>query len=157
MTAPTRTSVTVEVQIAVPVEHAFAVFTENFDAVKPHEHNMLDVPIEKTELQPWAGGTIRDIGIDGSVCTWARVLEVDPPHRILFTWDISPEWKLETDLAQTSEVEVRFAGDGRGGTLVTLEHRHLDRHRPGWESFLRLEGGDGWGLYLTRLKQAAER
>ena len=35
------TSVRTEVVVDVPIERAFAVFTEDFDSIKPREHNML--------------------------------------------------------------------------------------------------------------------
>jgi len=38
----------------------------------------------------------------------ARILAYDPPERVVFSWDISPRWTIETDQAQASEVEVRF-------------------------------------------------
>ena len=72
---------------------------------------------------------------DGSECRWARVLVYDPPDRVVFSWDISPQWQLETDQAQASEVEVPFIAEYPNRTRVELEHRHLDRHGPGWEAY----------------------
>jgi hypothetical protein len=43
--AVTETSLRRDIEVAVPVERAFAVFTEQFDRVKPREHNMLAVPV----------------------------------------------------------------------------------------------------------------
>ena len=105
---PQTTAVTTETVVEVPIERAFRVFTEDFDRIKPRDHNLLDVEIEKTVFETHVGGNIYDRGVDGSECRWARVLAFEPPHRLLFSWDISPQWQLETDPAHTSEVEVRF-------------------------------------------------
>lgn len=156
-TSQGRTRLQVDIAVDVPVEHAFRVFTEHFDQIKPREHNLLAVPIERTVLEPRAGGTIYDIGIDGSTCTWARVLVHEPPHRLVISWDISPRWQVETDPSRTSEVEIRFVAESPERTKVTLEHRHLDRHGEGWEGFTSLDAGDGWPLYLERYRAVAER
>ncbi|MFC7493830.1 MULTISPECIES: SRPBCC family protein [unclassified Nocardioides] len=146
-----RTVVNRQVVVNGTPERAFAVFTERFDAVKPPDHNLLGSPIVSTTFEPRVGGRIVDRGEDGSECAWARVLVFEPPHRLVFSWDIGPTWQLETDLDNTSEVEVRFVADGPDRTRVELEHRHLDRHGPGW---LSLRDGvadeDGWPLYLAR-------
>jgi hypothetical protein len=76
-------------------------------------------------------GCITDRATDGSECRWARILAYDPPDRVVFSWDISPRWTIETDPEQTSEVEVRFYAETPARTRVELEHRHIDRHRPG--------------------------
>ena len=92
-----------------------------------------------------------DRAADGRECRWARILAYDPPDRVVFSWDISPRWRIETDQAQTSEVEVRFYAESPGRTRVELEHRHLDRHGPGWEAVIdSVDGPEGWPLYLDR-------
>jgi uncharacterized protein YndB with AHSA1/START domain len=156
-TSRDRTRLQVDIAVDVPVDHAFRVFTEHFDQIKPREHNLLTVPIERTVLEPRAGGTIYDVGGDGSTCTWARVLVHEPPHRLVISWDISPRWQVETDPSRTSEVEIRFVAETPERTKVTLEHRHLDRHGEGWESFTSLDAGDGWPLYLERYRAIAEQ
>lgn len=152
-----RTSLRVETTVDVPVEHAFRVFTERFDAIKPRDHNLLAVPIERTVLEPRIGGTIYDVGSDGSTCVWARILAYEPPHRLVFSWDISPRWRLETDPARASEVEIRFVAEAPERTLVVLDHRHLDRHGEGWQQFTGLDTGNGWPLYLARYREVAAR
>ncbi|STZ72782.1 activator of Hsp90 ATPase 1 family protein [Mycolicibacterium fortuitum] len=144
---PIRKSVVVD----APVERAFSVFVERFDAIKPREHNLLSVPIAQTVFQPRVGGKIYDVGTDGSRCEWARVLVYEPPSRIVFSWDIGPTWHLESDPARTSEVEVRFIAEDDGRTRVELEHRHLERHGDGWRSVADgVDGDAGWPLYLSR-------
>ena len=152
-----RTTVNVDITVDVPVEHAFRVFTERFDEIKPREHNLLPVPIQRTVLEAEPGGTIYDVGVDGSTCAWARVLAFEPPHRLLISWDISPNWQVETDPTRTSEVEIRFISETPERTQVLLEHRHLDRHGAGWESFTGLDGDSGWPLYLARYRDLTEQ
>ena len=155
-TTSQETSVRHEVTVDVPVEHAFRVFTEDFDKIKPREHNLLAVDIEETVLEPRVGGSVYDRGVDGSVCRWARVLAFEPPHRLVISWDISPRWELETDPSRSSEVEVTFTAAGDESTVVRLEHRHFERHGEGWESVRDgVAADEGWPLYLERFKQAA--
>ena len=83
---------------------------------------MLGVEIAETVFEPRVGGYLYDRGVDGSECRWARVLAYEPPDRVVISWDISPQWRLETDLEKTSEVEVRFhpeAPERRGSRSST--------------------------------------
>jgi uncharacterized protein YndB with AHSA1/START domain len=134
-------------------ERAFAAFTERMGDIKPKDHNLLSAPIVETVFEPRVGGHIYDRAEDGSECRWARVLAFEPPHRVVFSWDIGPTWELEQDPGNASEVEVRFLADGSGRTRVELEHRHLDRHGPGWPAIhAGVDSDRGWPLYLQRLE-----
>jgi uncharacterized protein YndB with AHSA1/START domain len=140
-----------EIVVAAPVERAFTMFVERLGDFKPPEHNLLGAPIATTVFEARVGGTIYDVAEDGSECRWARVLAYEPPHRVVFSWDIGPTWQLESDTANASEVEVSFVSEAPDRTRVELEHRHLDRHGPGWESLADGVGHDqGWPLYLAR-------
>ncbi len=140
-----------EVVVEASLDQAFAAFTERFGDFKPPEHNLLGVPIAETVFEPRVGGHIYDRGEDGSECRWARVLAYDPPERVVFSWDISPQWQLESEPENASEVEVRFVPETPQRTRVELEHRHIDRHGPGWPAVSDGVGGEaGWPLYLAR-------
>ena len=140
-----------QIIVNAPLERAFTVFTERFGDFKPPEHNLLSAPLAETVFEPKVGGHIYDRAVDGTECHWARVLAFDPPDRVVFSWDISPRWQLETEPDNTSEVEVRFIAETPQRTRVELEHRHLDRHGPGWESVRDgVAGDEGWPLYLDR-------
>lgn len=140
-----------EIVVHAPIDKAFSVFTERFGDFKPPEHNLLRVPIAETVFEPRIGGNIVDRGEDGSECRWARILAYDPPHRVVFSWDIGPTWQVESDPELTSEVEVTFTAETPDRTRVALEHRHIDRHGPGWESVRDgIANDQGWPLYLDR-------
>jgi uncharacterized protein YndB with AHSA1/START domain len=148
---PAVTTVRHAVVVDAPIDTAFRVFTEDLGRFKPPEHNLLGAEIAETVFEPYAGGHLYDRGVDGSVCRWARVLAYEPPERVVFSWDIAPNWQIETDPARTSEVEVRFVAEGGDRTRVELEHRHLDRHGEGWEAVRDgIDSGEGWPLYLAR-------
>jgi uncharacterized protein YndB with AHSA1/START domain len=151
MTQAADTVVRKDIVVEAPVERAFSVFTGRFGDFKPREHNLLGAPITETTFEPRVGGHIYDRAEDGSECRWARILAYEPPTRVVFSWDIGPTWQIETDLANTSEVEVRFIAEGPDRTRVELEHRHIDRHGPGWDAVYHgVDGDGGWPLYLTR-------
>jgi uncharacterized protein YndB with AHSA1/START domain len=151
MTQTDAATISRQIVVEAPIGRAFALFTERFGDFKPPEHNLLAVPISETVFEPRVGGNIVDRAADGTECRWARILAYDPPDRVVFSWDISPRWQIEGDQAQTSEVEVRFISETPDRTRLELEHRHIDRHGPGWESVSDGVAGDaGWPLYLDR-------
>ena len=60
-TQATATSIRSVIVVEAPIERAFRVFTEDFDQIKPREHNMLPVDIAETVFEPLTGELI-DIG-----------------------------------------------------------------------------------------------
>jgi uncharacterized protein YndB with AHSA1/START domain len=115
---------------------------------------MLSVDIDETVFEAHVGGNIFDRGVDGSECRWARVLAYEPPDRVVFSWDVSPQWQVESDPHRTSEVEVRFIAETPTRTRVELEHRNLDRHGEGWEGVREgVDSDGGWPLYLARFAE----
>jgi uncharacterized protein YndB with AHSA1/START domain len=152
------TAIHTQIVVEAPIERAFRVFTEDFDRIKPREHNMLGVEIAETVFEPREGGRVFDRGVDGSEFQWARVLAFEPPDRVVISWDLNPQFQIESDPAKASEVEVRFIAEGPERTRVELEHRHLDRHGDGWPSIRdAVDGEGGWPLYLQRYAELINR
>jgi uncharacterized protein YndB with AHSA1/START domain len=152
----TDTAVRTSIVVAAPIERAFAVFTTDMGSWWPADHHILQAELAEMVFEPREGGHIYDRGTDGSECHWARVLAYEPPHRLVFSWDISLQWQLETDPGKTSEIEVRFSEESPGRTLVELEHRNIDRHGDGWEGMRDgVAAEEGWGkglkAYASRL------
>jgi DNA-binding transcriptional ArsR family regulator/uncharacterized protein YndB with AHSA1/START domain len=142
-----RASITVD----APISRAFKIFTEDFGSFKPAEHNLLGVEIAETVFEPRVGGFLYDRGVNGTVCRWARVLAYEPPNRVLLSWDINPQWQIETDPQRTSEWEVHFVAETPDRTRVEIEHRHLERHGEGWQGVRDgVAANQGWPLYLSR-------
>lgn len=137
------TAVRTSTVVDAPIERAFSVFTEGIGTWFPPEYNLLDVEIAERVFEPREGGHVYDRGVDGSECHWGRVLAYEPPDRVVFSWDINPQWQIETDPGKTSEVDVRFISESPERTRVELEHSKLERHGGGWEQIRESIGGDG--------------
>jgi uncharacterized protein YndB with AHSA1/START domain len=151
MTQAATAAVRKQIVVEAPIQRAFGVFTDRFGDFKPREHNLMSSPIVRTVFEPRVGGHVYDVAEDGSECRWARVLAYEPYDRVVFSWDIGPDWQLVADPENASEVEVRFTAETPQRTRIELEHRHIDRHGPGWEAVREGIAGDGgWPLYLDR-------
>jgi hypothetical protein len=101
--ASVRSAIVVE----APLDRAFSVFTEGIGSWFPREYNLLDIDIGERVFEPHVGGRILDRGTDGSECVWGPRAHLQLPDRVVFSWDISPRWHIETDPEKASEVEVR--------------------------------------------------
>ena len=137
--APVRT----EVVVQAPVQRAFDVFTQEMMSWWPPDHHLVEGELAEMVFEPRVGGRIYDRNADGGECTWARVLAYEPPDRLVFSWDINPQWQLETDSSHASVVEVRFIAEAEARTRVELEHRALERHGDGWERMSEVVASPG--------------
>jgi uncharacterized protein YndB with AHSA1/START domain len=146
--APIRKHVRVK---AAPAR-AFEIFTAGMSSwwLKTHTINATKSPIKDIVIEPRAGGRWFERGEDGSECQWGKVLAWEPPTRLLLAWQINAQWQF--DAALLTEVEISFASDGTG-TLVTLEHRHLERLGDGADA-LRQAFEGGW---MNLLEQFAAK
>ena len=142
--APVRKSISV----ACSPERAFEVFTGEVATWWPtaqysiHEDKIVDVVME-----PRAGGEMYEVTESGERAHWARVLEWEPPNRLVLAWKVNPETDGPT------EIEVTFTPEG-AGTRVDLEHRNWEeagvagaRMRDGYES--------GWDEVLAPFGEKA--
>lgn len=83
------------------------------------------------------GGSYR-VGIRDGVEAAGEFLEVDPPHRVVFTWGWTDRFAVSPG---TTRVEVTLTEED-GGTRVVLRHHDLpgeelrEQHRGGWEAYL---------------------
>ena len=152
------TSVRASVLVEAPIEHAFKVFTADMGTWWPKGHHIIEGEIASITFEPRVGGHVYDRTVDGRESHWARVLAYEPPNRVVFSWDISNNFELETDHSKASEIEVTFREEGPDRTRVVLEHRNLDRHGDGWEPHRdAIASSDGWQMGLDAFAAAAAR
>jgi uncharacterized protein YndB with AHSA1/START domain len=143
--APVVKSVTV----AADVTLAFHVFTEEFDSWWPRSHHIGTSPMSRAIIEGRVGGRCYSEQEDGTDCPWGTVLAWEPPTRLVIAWQIHGDWTYQPDVAQASEVEVRFTPLGDGSTRVDLTHRHLDRHGAGAAAMrTAVDSPGGWGSLL---------
>lgn len=145
-----------EIVVEAPVERAFRVFTERFDAWWPRDHHILESPLARAVMETRAGGRWYEVGEDGSECDWGKVLIWDPPKRLVLAWQLNGDWKYDPDLV--TELELRFTPLGNMQTRVELEHRNMDRFgskaAPTREA---LDSPQGWITHLTLFAREAAR
>lgn len=139
--------ITGTVSLAVPVERAFAVFTGSINTWWPHQFHIGQADVDEVVLEPRAGGRWYERGVDGSECDWGRVLLWEPPHRLVFTWQINGSWQFDPDPGHASEIEAVFRPDGTG-SIVDVEHRLFERLDGGQAINDAINGGGGWALLL---------
>lgn len=152
--APVRKTVVVKTSVA----HAFKVFTEGFDTWWPREHHIGSSPMKKAIIEGKVGGRCYSQQVDGTDCPWGTVTVWEPPTRLVYAWQITPQWQYEPDMSRTSEVEIRFTELPGGSTRVDLEHRNFHRHGEGGSAMRTgVDSEKGWGFLLTLFAAAAER
>jgi uncharacterized protein YndB with AHSA1/START domain len=135
------------VRVKVTQTRAFALFTQDFGKWWPASHSIGKSPLKHAIVEQHAGGRWYEVGEDGSQCEWGKVLEWQPPNRILLAWQINSQWQFDADLL--TEIEVRFHAEGEGLTRVELEHRFIDRYGERTEAIRgMLDAPEGWSGIL---------
>jgi len=115
--APVRKTIVVN----APQPRAFEVFTTRFGSWWPKSHHIGPAEMAEAIIEPRIGGRWYEKGIDGSECEWGKVLAWEPPSRLLLSWRINAQFKLDDNM--DSAVEVRFVAEDANTTRVELEHR----------------------------------
>jgi uncharacterized protein YndB with AHSA1/START domain len=147
-TESTLPPITGTVTVRVPVEQAFGIFTASFDTWWPHQFHIGQADVAEVILEPRVGGRWYERGVDGSECDWGRVLVWEPPHRVVFTWQINGQWQFDPDPEHASEIEVRFVADGPRQTVVDVEQRHFERLVAGQAIHDAIKSGGSWEMLL---------
>ncbi len=137
MSTETIPAVLRSVDVSVPPERAFEVFTRHMGDWWPlQQFSIAEERAVAVRFEEWSGGKVFEIVDDGTEWEWAEVLAWEPPHRLVLAWHPTKEPTVST------EVEIRFTASD-GGTRVDLEHR-------GWErlgdlaAVARVDYEQGW-------------
>ena len=137
--APIRRSVTV----SWPQEEAYRRFCQDLPKWWPtFSYSIGGSRVARVVFEPHAGGLIYEEHKDGTRMRWGKVIALEPPRRVVFTFHPS---RADSDAQQ---VEITFSPDGAG--------TRVDLISTGWEKMSdqaqRTRGGYqlGWGLVLDR-------
>ena len=120
---------------------AYDLFTARIASWWPvRTHSYGGEKVNDVVFEGEVGGRVYEVTDEGQQ-EWARVRELEPPHRFLLEWLIGS--------ACGSEVEVTFAPEGPG-TRVVLEHRGFD------DPDARSNYDGGWDVVLAPYVEAAK-
>jgi DNA-binding transcriptional ArsR family regulator/uncharacterized protein YndB with AHSA1/START domain len=159
MTAEREITVNKTVRVRAPLAVAFDVFAGQ--AWWPVDtHHLAEPHGSEVILEPYQGGRWYERGADGTETDWGTVLAWQPPHRILLTWQVGPQWTYEPDPARGSEIAVTFTPEEDGVTRVDLCHRHIERYGPEAERMRRVlgaKGGEPLAAFARHLEQHREQ
>src|SRR2546427_3308943 len=125
-----------EVRIDASPDEVFPFFT---DPAK-----MIVWKAVEATLDPRPGGVFR-INVTGRDVARGEYVEIDPPHRVVFTFGWESEGSPEPPGSTT--VEITLFPDGEG-TLLRLVHSGVPHEA-------RARSTEGWDHYLARLVGAA--
>jgi uncharacterized protein YndB with AHSA1/START domain len=123
--------------IAAPVERIYRAFTSGEELARW----MSPVGHAEVELEPRVGGALRVtmVGDRHRIEHVGRFLELDPPHRLAFTWRSEFTGNVDT------RVTIQLVGGNAGATTeVILRHELLPADA-------RTSHEGGWGAMLDRL------
>ena len=137
--APVRKSIRIE----APQVHAFEVFTARIGKWWPASHHIGAADMREAVIELRAGGRWYEKGVDGRETEWGKVLAFEPPARIVLSWHLNSQFKIDPGVR--SEVEVRFIAEG-GATRVELEHRLEAADAEALRT--TVEGPQGWAMLL---------
>lgn len=149
--APVRKSLVVNADIAT----AFEVFTARMDSWWPKSHGIGSAPLVETIIEPFVGGRWLTKHADGTEASPGHVLVWEPNQRIVFSWEVTAQWKPATK--SLSEIEVRFVAEGPGRTRVDVEHRDFDRMGATDGAKMRHDVDNGWPGLLALYAQAVDQ
>jgi uncharacterized protein YndB with AHSA1/START domain len=148
--APVQKTLTVKASQA----RAFEVFTERVDAWWPRAHHLGATPPVKIIIEPRLGGRWYAKHEGGEETTNGHVLVWEPPSRVVFSWEISPQWKESPGVG--SEVEIRFIAGGPNATRVELLHHKFEVMGEDGGKIMRAGVENGWTGILELFKKEVE-
>jgi uncharacterized protein YndB with AHSA1/START domain len=133
------------IEVNAPPARAFELFTRHIGQWWPTK-GIGKNPRVAIILEPHVGGQWLERDAQGNETHWGKVLAWEPPGRLLLGWQIDSAWSYDPEFL--TEVELTFAPTRAGGTLVTLEHRNLERFGDDAARHAEQLGG-GWPTRLA--------
>ncbi|WP_124981514.1 SRPBCC domain-containing protein [Nonlabens xiamenensis] len=144
------------IQIDRSQDQVFELFVGNMMDWWPKEYSWSQHHLQQMFIDPVTNGFCTEIGPHGFRCDWGRVLEVNTPSSIHFTWQISPQREPVPDADQASVVHIRFSSVDEH-CLMDLEHANFENHGKGYENYHKMmDSPEGWQYILDCFKNYCE-
>ncbi|HET9849597.1 MAG TPA: SRPBCC domain-containing protein [Candidatus Dormibacteraeota bacterium] len=124
-------------EVECAARDAFDLWTQRTASWWPVAHTVSGEPGVRVVFEGRIGGRIYERTPSGREVDWGRVTVWEPPHRLCYSWHI------RADRADATEVEIRFADQGRRRTRVEIEHRGWERLGTRGPAWRRVNQG-GW-------------
>jgi uncharacterized protein YndB with AHSA1/START domain len=141
----TQLAVRKAITVAAPPQRAFDVFTNMTSWWMLGSHHIGEAEPEAVVIEPASGGRWFERSSDGTETDWGRVLDWDPPARVLLAWHLDADWRYDPDPARSTEIEVQFVPEGPDSTRVELVHRGLEVHGDrAQEVYDAIDSPEGW-------------
>jgi uncharacterized protein YndB with AHSA1/START domain len=139
--------ITKTIWLALTVEAAFGLFTQEISLWWPAERRHTDDPNSKLFVQP--DGRFFERASDGREVEIGKVTAWEPPHRLAF--DFYPA----TGPEHPTQVVIVFAADN-GGTRLTVSHAPKPESKHLWDDRVP-RYARSWDLVLAALNRAVSR
>ncbi len=141
-----------EVMVEASQQIAFEVFTEKMDLWWPKTHHTGSCPMIESILECRPGGRWFSRHEDGSEQNVGHLRIWEPFGRLVLVWQLNGDFKYDPELI--SEIEVLFVPKGLNSTLVTLEHRNLEKLMGGTKVVESMDSG--WNKIMNSYKNITD-
>jgi uncharacterized protein YndB with AHSA1/START domain len=139
-----------EIDVRQPPDRAFALFTSRMG--EWWEGTPGENPAVAITIEPFPGGRWFEVDAGGVETQWGKVVEWQPPGRLLLIWEMNGSFRYDPSVV--TEIEITFTAIP-DGTRVALEHRKLEAYGADAER-LAQSINKGWPKQLQGFARFAE-
>lgn len=141
--------------VSASAKEAFETFVNHFSSWWPKEYTWSQDALTSIGITPKQNGLCYEKGPYNFRCDWGRVIEFEPPNKIIFTWQISPERVPVPDPEKASIVEIKFDEKNAWNTVISFVHRDFSRHgKSGGHYREVMDSAQGWSYILHQYEKA---
>ena len=151
MTQAADTVVRKEIVVEAPIERAFSVFTDRFGDIKPPSTTCSARRSPRRPSSPASAATSMTEPRTAASAGGPASSPTNPPTGSCSAGTSALPGSSSPILPTPAKSRCASSPKARDRTRVELEHRHIDRHGPGWDAVYHgVDSDGGWPLYLTR-------
>lgn len=140
------------IELNVPAQRAFEVFTQQMGLWVPAEHSLLDGRARTVIIESQIGGAWYEIDARGNRKDWGRVMRWSPPTHLQLIWQLDHEFTFNPGLE--TMIDVQFEQISEQRTRLTFSHSGLEAYGEHAQDMReRFERPGAWSHWLEGLQQ----